>query len=74
MSAAWGGGGALRHPREGYRRSGGIPSRPMRRLHPAVTLVAAALALGGCTGQTSSSSGDFEGAEADVAKVVDDLS
>ena len=46
----------------------------MRRLHPAVTLVAVALALGGCTGQTSSSSGDFEGAEADVAKVVDDLS
>jgi hypothetical protein len=36
-------------------------------------LTFAALALGGCTAQPSSSAGDFKGAEADVAGVVDDL-
>jgi hypothetical protein len=44
------------------------------RLHAVGTLTFFALALGGCTAQPSSSSaGDFKGAEADVAKVVDDL-
>jgi hypothetical protein len=47
----------------------------VRRVHLAVTLAAAAVALGGCTAQPSSSSaGDFKGAEADVAGVVGDIS
>jgi hypothetical protein len=47
----------------------------VRRVHLAVTLAAATLALGGCTAQPSSSSaGDFKGEEADVAQVVDDIS
>jgi hypothetical protein len=47
----------------------------VRRVHLAVTLAAAAVAVGGCTAQSSSSSaGDFKGAEADVAQVVDDIS
>jgi hypothetical protein len=43
------------------------------RVHLVVTLTLAALAFGGCTVQPSSSAGDFKGAEADVASVVDDL-
>ena len=38
-----------------------------------VTLAVAALALAGCTASQPTSAGDFKGAEADVAKVVDDL-
>ena len=45
----------------------------MRRLHPVVTLTVLTLALGGCTAQSSSSSEDFKGDEADVAKVVADI-
>ena len=46
----------------------------MRRLPSLLALLLATAALAGCTaaGQ-SSSAGDFEGAERDVAQVVDDL-
>ena len=44
----------------------------MRRLHAAVTLGLAALALIGC-GQQDTSADRFKGAEADVAELVDDL-
>jgi hypothetical protein len=46
----------------------------MRPLLLTAALAATALAAAGCTaGGTTSSAGSFEGAEADVAKVVDDL-
>jgi hypothetical protein len=45
----------------------------MRRVHASITLVIAALALGGCTATAPSSAGKFKGAESDVAKVVDDV-
>ena len=44
------------------------------RILPLLAAVLAALALAGCTAsQPNASAGDFEGAEADVAQVVDDL-
>jgi hypothetical protein len=46
----------------------------MRRVHASITLAVAALALAGCTAQTQTSAGDFQGAERDVAAVVDDIS
>jgi hypothetical protein len=46
----------------------------MGRLHASVTLAAVAIALGGCTATPPSSSKNFQGAERDVAKVVDDIS
>ena len=45
----------------------------MRRVHGPLTLLLAALALGGCTAQQDTSADRFQGAEADVAEVVDDL-
>ncbi|MGH2968889.1 MAG: hypothetical protein ACRDK0_07480, partial [Solirubrobacteraceae bacterium] len=65
--------GALIHGPEGYPGGGHYPLGAMRRVHTTLTLVAAALALGGCTPQQQSSSGDFQGAEREVAEVVDDL-
>jgi hypothetical protein len=44
----------------------------MRRSHAAVTLALAALALSGC-GQEDPSADRFQGAERDVAELVDDL-
>jgi len=46
----------------------------MRRVHICALLVTTALALGGCTASGPSSASDFQGAESDVAKVVDDFS
>jgi hypothetical protein len=46
----------------------------MRRLPALLALLLAAAALGGCAGtQANSSAGDFEGADRDVAQVIDDL-
>jgi hypothetical protein len=47
----------------------------MARIHLCIPLAAAALALalGGCGAQQDSAGEDFEGAEAEVAQVVDDL-
>jgi hypothetical protein len=45
----------------------------MRRIHGPLTLLLVALALAGCTTQQESSADRFQGAEADVAEVVDDL-
>jgi hypothetical protein len=45
----------------------------MRRLHTFLTPALAALVLAGCGGQASSSADEFQGAERDVAEVVDDL-
>jgi hypothetical protein len=45
----------------------------MRRVHGPLTLVLAVLALAGCTTQQDTSADSFEGAERDVAEVVDDL-
>jgi hypothetical protein len=46
----------------------------MRSLPALLAVPAAAFALGGCTaGQPNQSAGDFEGTEADVAQVIDDL-
>jgi hypothetical protein len=51
-----------------------LPSEPMRRLHVSATLTAvAAIALGGCAGQAPTSAGGFQGAEREVAQVVDEL-
>ena len=44
----------------------------MRRVHAAVTAGLAALALTGCAEQQTSADG-FQGAERDVAELVDDL-
>ena len=44
------------------------------RFLPLAPVLAAAIALGGCAaGQQNTSAGNFDGAEADVAKVIDDL-
>ena len=43
------------------------------RFLPLALVLAAAIALGGCAGQQNTSAGNFDGAEADVAKVIDDL-
>jgi hypothetical protein len=44
------------------------------RILPLALVLAAALALGGCAaGQQNTSAGNFDGAESDVAKVIDDL-
>ena len=45
----------------------------MVRVHLCISLAAGALALGGCGAQQDSSGEDFEGAEAEVAQVVEDL-
>jgi hypothetical protein len=45
----------------------------MRRLHAPITVLAAALALGGCTAAGTTSAGNFKGDEQAVAKVVDNL-
>jgi hypothetical protein len=46
----------------------------MRLVHAPIALVAAALALSGCTTAQPTSAGAFKGAESDVAAVVDDIS
>ena len=44
------------------------------RILPLLLALALAVALGGCTAaQQNASAGDFEGAERDVAEVIDDL-
>src|SRR5688572_4242921 len=45
----------------------------MRQPHFSIAAAAAALALAGCGSTGSSSAGDFEGQERDVAQVVEDL-
>ena len=45
----------------------------MARVHLCIPLAAAALALGGCGAQQDAAGEDFEGAEAEVAQVVEDL-
>jgi hypothetical protein len=45
----------------------------MGRVHLCTTLAAAALALGGCAAQEESQPEEFQGAEAEVAEVVEDL-
>ena len=45
----------------------------MRRVHGLLTLLLAALALGGCTAQQDTSADRFQGAEREVADVVDEL-
>jgi hypothetical protein len=45
----------------------------MRRIHGPLTLLLVALALGGCTTQEETSADRFQGAEREVAEVVDDL-
>jgi hypothetical protein len=46
----------------------------MRSLPASAAVLLAACALGGCTtAQPNASAGDFEGAERDVAQVIDDL-
>jgi hypothetical protein len=45
----------------------------MRRVHAPITLVVAALALGGCTAAGKTSAGNFKGDEQAVATVVDNL-
>src|SRR4051794_5643617 len=45
----------------------------MRTVRPVVTLFLAALLLGGCAAAAPKSSGNFQGAEHDVAAVIDDL-
>ena len=49
-----------------------LPSGPMRP-HALLALVAAALLLAGCGAAQESSADRFSGAEADVARVVEDL-
>jgi hypothetical protein len=45
----------------------------MRLLDASVTAVAVAIAISGCAATGPTSAGDFQGAESDVATVVDDL-
>ena len=45
----------------------------MRRVHGPLTVLLAALALAGCTTQQDTSADGFQGAEREVAEVVDDL-
>ena len=45
----------------------------MAGVHLCIPLAAAALALGGCGAQQDAAGEDFEGAEAEVAQVVEDL-
>jgi len=46
----------------------------MRSLPASLAVLLAAFALGGCAAaQPNASAGDFEGAESDVAQVIDDL-
>jgi hypothetical protein len=45
----------------------------MRRVHGPLTLLLAALALAGCTAQQDTSADRFQGAEKEVAELVDDL-
>ena len=45
----------------------------MRRVHTAIVVAAAALALGGCAAQGPTSAGDFKGDKRAVASVVDDI-
>ena len=45
----------------------------MARVHLCTALAAAAVALGGCGAQEDSGEEDFQGAEAEVAQVVEDL-
>ena len=45
----------------------------MRRIHASITVVAATLALAGCTATQSTSAGKFKGDQQAVAKVVDNL-
>jgi sirohydrochlorin ferrochelatase len=45
----------------------------MRRVHGPLTLLLATLALAGCTTQQDTSADRFQGAERQVAEVVDDL-
>jgi hypothetical protein len=45
----------------------------MPRVHIAMTLAALATALGGCTAAAPSSSGNFSGAQGDVAKVIGEI-
>jgi outer membrane PBP1 activator LpoA protein len=45
----------------------------MRRIHGPLTLLLVALALAGCTTQQDTSADRFQGAEREVAEVVDDL-
>jgi hypothetical protein len=73
MAAAGSGGRTWRHCLKGTRAAV-TTLWPMRSVHATITLALAALALAGCTAQQDTSADRFQGADREIAKLVDELS